>query len=279
MKAAPFAYVRAASVEEAVEALAEAGDEAKVLAGGQSLLPLLALRLARPSVLVDVNRVPGLDGVEVRDGEVRLGALVRHARLAEQTAHPLLAQAAALIGHPAIRSRGTIAGSLAHADPSAELPVCAVALGMTLEVASPAGAREIAAEDLFQGALVTSLADTDLVTAVRAPLPQRWGLAEMALRPGDFALVLVCVAQSAAGWHIALGGVAGVPVRCPQAEAILDGGEIDADRLSTACETAQAEVDPVDDLHASSRYRRALVGELLATAITDAERRGKRVGR
>lgn len=273
MKPAPFEYVRAATVEQAVGVLAEAGDGGKVLAGGQSLMPLLALRLARPSVLVDLNRIPDLDGIEVRDGEVRLGALVRHARLARQTAHPLLARAAALIGHPAIRSRGTIAGSLAHADPSAELPVCAAALGMTLEVASPSGRREVAAEDLFLGALVTSLADSDLVVGVRAPVPQRWGLAEMARRPGDFALVLVCAARVGAGWRIAVGGVSGVPVRCRQAEAVLDGGAVDSARLVAACEAARAEVEPVDDLHASARYRRALVGELLADALTDALRR------
>ncbi len=272
MKPAPFEYVRAGSVEEAVDALAEAGEGAKVLAGGQSLVPLLALRLARPTVLVDVNRIPGLDGVEVRDGEVRLGALVRHARLARQTEHPLLARAAALIGHPAIRSRGTIAGSLAHADPAAELPVCATALGMTLEVASHSGRREVAAQDLFLGALLTSLAETDLVVSVRAPLPQLWGLAEMVRRPGDFALVLVCAARFATGWRIAVGGVAGVPLRCPGAEALLDGGEVDAARLAAACEAARAEVDPTDDLHASARYRRALVGELVAAAVTDAER-------
>lgn len=271
MKPAAFEYVRAGSVEEAVRALARAGDGGKVLAGGQSLLPLLALRLARPSVLVDVNRVPGLDAIEARDGEVRLGALVRHRRLAGQTTHPLLARAAALIGHPAIRTRGTIAGSLAHADPSAELPVCATALGMTLEVASASGVREIAAGDFFLGALVTSLADDELVVGVRAPLPQRWGLAEMARRPGDFALVLVCAARLAAGWRVAVGGVAGVPVRCPQAEAILDGGEVNAGRLGAACDAARTEVDPVDDVHATARYRRALAGELLRRAVTDAE--------
>lgn len=275
MKAARFDYLRPASVEEAVSALAESGGEAKVLAGGQSLVPLLALRLARPSLVVDINRVPGLDGIEVRDGEVRFGALVRHARLASQTVHPLLARAAGLIGHPAIRARGTIAGSLAHADPSAELPVCATALGMTLEVSSPSGTREVGAETLYQGALTTSLAESDLVTAVRAPLPERWGLAEFARRPGDFALVLVCAARLASGWRVAAGGVGGVPVRCLQAEAILDAGEPDATRRSKACAAARSEVDPVDDLHGSARYRRALVGELLESALAEAGRSGE----
>ncbi|MBO0702979.1 MAG: FAD binding domain-containing protein [Candidatus Dormibacteraeota bacterium] len=270
MKPAPFEYLRAGSVEEAVSALAESRGEAKVLAGGQSLVPLLALRLARPSLVVDVNRVPGLDGIEARDGEVRFGALVRHARLASQTVHPLLARAAGLIGHPAIRARGTIAGSLAHADPSAELPVCATALGMTLEVTSPSGTREVGAETLFQGALTTSLGESDLVTAVRAPLPERWGLAEFARRPGDFALVLVCVARLASGWRVAAGGVGGVPVRCLHAEAILDAGEADETRRSKACDAARSEVEPVDDLHGSARYRRALVGELLESALAQA---------
>lgn len=270
MKAAPFEYVRAGSVEEAVGALAAAGGEGKVLAGGQSLIPLLALRLARPSVLVDVNRVPGLDGIEVGEGEVRLGALVRHARLARRGEHPLLARAASLIGHPAVRTRGTVGGSLAHADPAAELPVCATALGVTLEVASPAGRREVAAADLFRGALTTSLAETDLVVGVRAPLPERWGLAEVARRPGDFALVLVCAARLAAGWRVSVGGVGGVPVRCRQAEAVLDGGDLDPTRRALACRAARAEVDPVSDLHASGRYRRALVGELLESALLEA---------
>lgn len=274
MKPAPFEYVRPASVEEAVGALADAAGEGKVLAGGQSLMPLLALRLARPSVLVDVNRIPGLDGIEARDGEVRLGGLVRHARLARLAEHPLLARAAALIGHPAIRSLGTIAGSLAHADPSAELPVCATALDMTLEVASPAGVREVGAGELFLGTLTTSLAGSDLVTSVTAPLPERWGLAEFARRPGDFALVLVCVARLAAGWRVAVGGVGGVPVRCPQAEAILDGGDLDAARRNAACDAARAEVEPVDDVHATARHRRALAGELLDSALRQAEGAG-----
>ncbi len=273
MKPAAFEYVRAASVEEAVGALTDADGDGKVLAGGQSLMPLLALRLARPSLLVDINRLPGLDGIETRDGEVRFGALVRHARLERQTAHPLLARAATLIGHPAIRSRGTIAGSLAHADPSAELPVCATALGITLEVASPTGVREVAAEDLFQGTLTTSLGESDLVTAVRAPLPERWGFAEFARRPGDFALVLVCAVRLATGWRIAVGGVGGVPVRCPQAEGILGAGALDTGRLRAACAAARAEVDPINDVHASGRHRRALVGELLDSALAEAVRR------
>lgn len=270
MKPAPFEYVRPASVEEAVAALADAGGEGKVLAGGQSLMPLLALRLARPSVLVDVNRIPGLDRIEARDGEVRLGALVRHARLVRLAEHPLLARAATLIGHPAIRSRGTIAGSLAHADPSAELPVCAAALDMTLEVASPAGAREVAAGELFQGALTTSLGESDLVTSVTAPVPERWGLAEFARRPGDFALVLVCVARLAAGWRVAVGGVSGVPIRCRHAETILGAGHLDTARRNAACDAARAEVEPVDDVHASGHHRRALVGELLDSALRQA---------
>ena len=189
MKCAPFEYVRAGSVEEAVATLGQAGDEGKVLAGGQSLVPVLALRLARPSVLVDVNRVPGLDGL-TPDGEaVRVGALVRHAALAMQPHHPLLAEAARWIGHAAIRTRGTFGGSLAHADPSAELPVVAVATGATVHLSGRQGSRSLDAEDLFDGALVTTLADDELITAADVPVPDRWGFAEFARRHGDFALV------------------------------------------------------------------------------------------
>jgi carbon-monoxide dehydrogenase medium subunit len=209
VKCAPFDYVRAASIDEAVKALVDAEGEGKLLAGGQSLVPLLALRMARPSVLVDVNRIPGLAGVrpEGPDGSgaaaVRVGALTRHVALTRQTHHPLLAEAARWIGHTAIRTRGTAGGSIAHADPSAELPVVAVGTGATVTVAGPAGTRTVPAGELFVGALMTSLADDEMIVDVAFPVPSRWGFAEFARRHGDFALVTAVVADVAGHADIA----------------------------------------------------------------------------
>ena len=264
MKPAPFDYLRATSVAEAVSALAAAEGEAKILAGGQSLVPVLALRLARPALLVDVNRIPELAGLtDLDERTVRVGALVRHARLAEQTRHPLLAEAAKWIGHPAIRSRGTAGGSIAHADPAAELPVVAVALDATVQVTGPSGARECAAGEFFTGPLQTVLADDELVTAVDLPVPTRWGFAELSRRHGDFGLVTVVVAEVAGTWRIAAGGVGGVPHRAAEAEAVLnEGGKIDE-----VAEAAASGLRPADDVHASAEYRRAMMVEFTRRAL------------
>ncbi len=187
MKPAPFDYVRADSVEHAVTQLGEANvdGEGKIIAGGQSLMPLLALRLAQPSVLIDINRVPGLAEISpLPGGGLRIGALIRHRTLAAQGKHPLLAEAARWIGHAAIRTRGTLGGSLAHADPAAELPVAAAAAGAVALVTGPGGQRRIAAGDLFTGALQTCLDDDELIEAVELPAPSRWGFAEFA-RDGE----------------------------------------------------------------------------------------------
>ena len=266
MKCAPFEYVRPASVADAMAALAEADGDGKVLAGGQSLVPLLALRLARPAVLVDVNRVPGLDAV-ARDGDaVQVGALVRHAALAGQTLHPLIAEAARWIGHAAIRTRGTAGGSLAHADPAAELPAVAVATGATVTVAGPDGERTVAAEDLFVGALVTSLGDAELITGVRFPLPDRWGFVEFARRHGDFALVTAVVAEVGGEVRIAVGGVGSVPARAVAGERTLAEGGTAADAAAAAGDA----LEPTGDLHGSPRYRRALAVEMVRRALVRA---------
>jgi carbon-monoxide dehydrogenase medium subunit len=263
MKAAAFDYVRASSVEQTVAALAEAGGDGKILAGGQSLVPMMALRLARPAVLVDVNRIPDLDTLRRVDGGVEVGALVRHRVLAEQAEHPLLAEAARWIGHTAIRTRGTVAGSLAHADPAAELPVVAVATGATVHVTGPHGTRTVAAEDLFVGPLMTTLAEEDMVTAVRFPLPARWGFAEFARRHGDFALVTAVVTQFDDAMRITLGGVAPVPVRATAAEAVLGAGGTAAE----AADAAARDLDPTGDLHGSSAYRRTIAAEMVRRAL------------
>src|SRR5680860_367067 len=207
MKCAPFDYVRAASVDEVIRALVGANGEGKILAGGQSLVPVLALRMARPSVLVDINRIPGL-GTVTRDGsDVQVGTLTRHSVLAEQIHHPLLAEAARWIGHTAIRSRGTAGGSIAHADPSAELPVVAVGTGATVTMAGSGGTRSLPARELFVSALMTSLAEDEMITSVRFPVPSRGGFAEFARRHGDFALVIAVVAEMEDSVRITLGGV------------------------------------------------------------------------
>ena len=259
MKPAPFDYVRPASVAEAVEALAGHPGEAKVLAGGQSLVPLMNLRLARPGMLVDLDRVAGLDEVEVGAGHLTIGAMVRHERLlTDPTIHrhaPLLAQAAAWIGHSAIRHRGTIGGSLAHADPAAELPAVVVALGAELVAAGPAGtSRSIPAGEFFLGPLTTALDDGEVLTEVRIPVAsegRRVGFAEFARRHGDFALVLAAAVVEPPGVRVVLGGVGPVPV------AVSDLAELD-------------HLSPPDDIHASSGYRRALVKVLADRALEQA---------
>ena len=199
MKAASFEYCRPSSAAEAVAALSQAAGAGKILAGGQSLVPVLAMRLGRPDLLVDVNRIPGLDEITAHDGSVRVGALVRHRDLMDQTVSPLLAEAASWIGHSAIRTRGTCGGSIAHADPSAELPVVAAALNARVRVMGTGGTRTVIAEELFVGPLETSLGDDEMIVAVDFPIPSRWGFAEWARRHGDFGLVTVVVAVCP-GW-------------------------------------------------------------------------------
>ncbi|HYZ55358.1 MAG TPA: FAD binding domain-containing protein [Streptosporangiaceae bacterium] len=264
MKPAPFDYLRAHSVGEAVRALADADGDGKIIAGGQSLMPVLALRMARPRLLVDINRIPGLSTIIPVDGGVRLGALVRHARLAEQTAHPLLAEAARWIGHTAIRSRGTSGGSIAHADPAAELPVVAAALEATIHIAGPGGPRATTAAELFAGPLETTLAEDEMIIAIEFPTPQRWGFAEFSRRHGDFGLVTVVAAEAAGRWRIAIGGVGGVPIRPAEAEHLLNEGA-PIDQVAAA---AAGEINPSSDIHAPAEYRRAMTREFVRRALT-----------
>ncbi|GAA5164601.1 xanthine dehydrogenase family protein subunit M [Pseudonocardia eucalypti] len=266
MKSAPFDYLRARDVPEVVAALAGADGEGKILAGGQSLVPVLALRMARPVVLVDINHVAGLSGVVREENSVRVGALTRHSELTRQTQHPLLAEAARWIGHTAIRTRGTAGGSIAHADPSAELPAVAVATGASVAVAGPSGDRCVAAEELFAGPLMTTLAEEEIITAVTFPRPTRWGFAEFARRHGDFALVTAVVAEVGGEVRIALGGVGAVPVRASAAEASLAVGG----GVTGAVDALAGELHPTADLHGSTEYRRAVAVEMVRRALADA---------
>jgi carbon-monoxide dehydrogenase medium subunit len=289
MKMAPFAYHRPENLEEAVAVLAEHGGDAKVLAGGQSLVPMLAMRLASPAHLVDLGRVPGLDRVADQGDAVEVGALVRQAA-AEQdevvrARVPLLAAALPWIGHRAIRNRGTVGGSLAHADPAAELPAVALALGATFVLAGPGGRGEVPASAFFTGFLSTAAADDEVLVAVRFPAvatDARHGAAvvEVARRHGDFAL-----AGAACAVHlgddgvvvdaaVALFGVAGTPVRVPAAEAVLRGEAPSAALVAAAGAAVVTAVDPPGDGHATAAYRRHVAGVVtrraLAAALVDA---------
>lgn len=274
MKPPPFAYARAASVEEALALLAEGGEDAKVLAGGQSLVPALSFRLVRPTHLVDVNGVAGLDGVREEHGRLSIGALARHAsvaRLGPAGGRAALPAAARLIGHDAIRVRGTFGGSLAHADPAAELPVVALALDAELVLASRGGRRTVSAADFFLGPFTTELQPGELlVETTFPPLPAgaRSAFVEFAARAGDFALACVCVGVGPGWTRIAVGGVGATPARAHEAEALLTAGGVDT--LDEAAATAARELEVYGDRMADETYRRELVRTLTRRALAAA---------
>lgn len=282
MKASAFEYVRASSVDEAVAQLAELGDEAKVLAGGQSLVPLLNLRLANPAYLVDINRIGDLSFITNGSG-LRVGAVARHrdverSELVART-NPLLSAAVKLVGHAAIRNRGTIGGSVAHADPAAELPTILVALDGEIEARSSRGARTIAAADFFDGFLTTTLQPDELLTEVRFPgLPagSGWSIQEFSRRSGDFGVVTVAVTLTAGTGgqigeaRVAFGGVAGTAVRALTAEAALAGQTPSAELWKAAGREAAAGLDPPGDLHSTPEHRRHLAAALTERALVEA---------
>jgi carbon-monoxide dehydrogenase medium subunit len=270
MKCPPFGYHRATGVADAVAALEAADGDGKILAGGQSLMPVLALRMARPSVLVDINQVPGLARLEKRGNTLHLGALVRHLTLAEQEHHPLLAEAARWIGHTAIRSRGTVAGSLAHADPSAELPSVLIACSGAVHVAGPGGAtRRLGGADLFVGALQTDLMDTEMITEVELPVPDSWGFSEFARRHGDFAIVSAVAARFGDRIRVVVGGVDSLPHLVDADDLLTVSGPLDLDHAQQIADAAADGVDPASDLHGSADYRRALTREVVRRALAD----------
>jgi carbon-monoxide dehydrogenase medium subunit len=285
MKPPPFEYHRAASVAEAVALLVRHGPEAKILAGGQSLLPLMKLRLARPGVLVDLGRVSDLAYARRSNGFLAFGALARLSELeSAQTRSlcPILSAAARHIGHPPIRHRGTVCGSLAHADPAAELPLLALALDAELSVVGPAGTRVIRASDFFVAALATSLAPGELLVEARFPIlgPKiGWGFQELSRRHGDFAIVAAAALVEAAPAgtiktaRIALGAVADRPIRCAEAEATLIGRRGDPEAFTAAAAAATAALGPPGDVHASGAYRRRVAGVLVERALAEAWQR------
>jgi carbon-monoxide dehydrogenase medium subunit len=287
MKPAPFRYARAGTLAEAIALLAAAPGEHKVLAGGQSLVPMLNMRLVRPAVLVDVNGLRELTGITPGpEGGLRLGALTRHAELAASPAvlerAPLLVEAARHVGHAAIRNQGTLGGSLAHADPAAELPAALLALDARVRISGPRGAREVAAEAFFRGLLTTALEADEILTAIEVPAqPPGWGFAEIARRPGDFALAgvaaVVRVAPDAPAHveHARLVGfgVADRPLRLAGAERHLTGRPLDADIAARAGAAAGPDCDPPSDVHGSADYRRHLATVLIERALLQATSR------
>ncbi len=289
MKLPPFGYEAPKTTSEAVELLAEYLDQASVLAGGKSLVPLLALRLARPAVLIDINGIRELSGVSVTDGQAVIGAMTREYAAEESHAVadtvPLLAAALPLIGHEAIRSRGTIGGSLAHADPAAELPAVARALDAEFVVRGQSGERVIPAAEWFEGYLTTSRRPDELLVQVRFPTAQPGtgvSFQEVARRQGDFAIVGLAVSLSLSDGAIsdarlAFAGMSDVPVRATEAEDLLAGERPSAELFDEAARRATEGIDPPADLHGSSEYRKkvgaATVRRGLRAAADNAQER------
>jgi carbon-monoxide dehydrogenase medium subunit len=279
MKLPPFEYEAPTTVAEAIDLLAEHLDEASVLAGGQSLIPLLALRLARPEVLIDINGLAELSGVSATDGGVAIGAMTRE-YVAEESkviadTVPLLAAALPLIGHEAIRSRGTIGGSLAHADAAAELPAVARALDAEFVVRGPSGERVIPAAQWFEGYLTTARRPDELLVEIRFPTAGRGtgvSFQEVARRHGDFAIVGLAVSLVLAGGvisdaRLAFAGVSDVPVRAAAAEDLLAGERPSAELFDEAARLATGDIDPPADLHGSSDYRKTVAATIVRRGL------------
>lgn len=282
MKPAPFEYHRAFTADEVVELLTELGDEAKILAGGQSLAPMMNFRLARPSALVDVNAVPGLDYVTRDSDELCIGALTRH-RAVETSRDPgvlagfaLLPRAARWIGHYPIRSRGTVGGSIAHSDPTAEWCLLARLYDATVVVQGPDGRRSVPSDEWFTGFLTTSSAYNEMVVETRFARPRPYGaLTEYARRKGDFAIAATGVAfdvidGTCRDVSIVLGGVASAPLRVPAAEAMAEGAPVDERTWREVARVAAEGIHPPSDLNGDADYRRDLVRALTERAFIEA---------
>ena len=283
MKPPPFEYVAAHSLTEALEALARGGEDAKPIAGGQSLVPALNMRLVRPSLLVDLNRA-GLDGIEA-NGDVMIGATVRQAAIERDTrVHPLLREALPHVGHFVTRNRGTVGGSVAHADGSAEIPLCLAALRGTVVVEGPDGRREITPDAFFVTHYLTTLAPGELVVATRWPHPvEGEGVAfeEIALRAGDYGLTMVAVVlqrrdRVARNVRIVVGAVTDRPTAITQAEERITNNAVTVDSAREAGALAAGVVEPPDSIHASAHYLRHVTGTLVERALLRAWERSAR---
>lgn len=288
MKPAPFEYLDPTTVADALALLARHGENAKLLAGGQSLVPLMNMRLARPRYVIDLNRIEALAYIRERDGGLAIGAMTRQEALEHSplvTARfPLLPEALALLGHPAIRNRGTIGGSVAHADPAAELPAAILALDGRITVVGPRGERTLDARSFFVGALTTSLSADEVLTEITLPpLPPRAGMCflEIARRHGDFALVGVAAIVGAwpdgACGHVRLSfcGVGHTPIRVERAEAALLGRRPEPALVEETARLVSESLAPESDLHASADYRREVAGVLTRRALMTAWKRAR----
>jgi carbon-monoxide dehydrogenase medium subunit len=287
MKLPPFEYACPTTINEAVALLASHDGEAKPLAGGQSLVPMLAFRVASPSLLVDLRKLVELRQVKIAADGVTLGAMVRwrdildDARLRES--HPLLVAAVEHVAHYQIRNRGTVGGSIAHADPAAEMPGIVVTCEAKIAVVGKAGARVIDAANFFQGPLMTALKPDEIITEIRLPAwpaKRRFGFQEFARRRGDFAMAAAMLFYDEEGGkagnaqafnaHVGAIGVADRPLRLTAVEQVLNGNTIDEAVIAKAEAAASASVDPDDDIHASGAYRKALIGVMVERALKSA---------
>ena len=286
MKPAPFFYTTPTTVEEAISLLVEHGDEAKLLAGGQSLVPMMNFRLVRPEYLIDLNRLEGLDYISERDGILAVGAMTRQRSLERSDLicqnYPLIAAATAVLGHPATRNRGTVGGSIAHADPAAELPALLLTYGGSVIVQGAGGRRQIPAADFFVTYLTTALEPSDIVVEVQFaqwPTGTGWCFLEESRRHGDFAVVGVTalLTLDADGLcsqvAVTLFGVGGVPVRIEAASSLLVGHVPDDGRIAAVAQTVPGQVEPESDTHASADFRRHLSEVLTRRALRQAAER------
>jgi carbon-monoxide dehydrogenase medium subunit len=282
MKLPPFEYACPTTISEAVALLASHDGEAKPLAGGQSLVPMLAFRVASPSLLVDLRKLAELREIKIADGGVTLGAMVRWRDILDDArlrkAHPLLVAAVEHVAHYQIRNRGTVGGSIAHADPAAEMPGIVVTCEAKIAVIGKAGARVIDAANFFQGPLMTALKPDEIITEIRLPAwpaKRRFGFQEFARRRGDFALAAAMLfydedGGKAGNAHVGAIGVADRPLRLPAVEQVLNGNKIDETTITKAEAAASASVEPADDIHAGGAYRKALIGVMVERALKSA---------
>jgi carbon-monoxide dehydrogenase medium subunit len=288
MKLPPFDYQAPATLGEAVQILSNGAGAAKAIAGGQSLIPIMAFRLANPSVLVDLGGIAGLNDIAIGEAGVSIGTMVRWRELEDhaglRSACPLIPAAVGHIAHYQIRNRGTIGGSLAHADPAAEMPGIAVTCDARIDIVGRTGTRKVDAQDFFLGPLTTCLAHDEIITAIHFPpwpAARRWAFEEFSQRRGDFAFAGIALYHDERpggiieNAHVGVIGATQVPCRLAAVEQILNGKRLGDAVLALAAKTASLSVEPDDDIHASAAYRRALVGTLVERSLITAASRGR----
>jgi aerobic carbon-monoxide dehydrogenase medium subunit len=283
MKLPPLEYACPASLSEAVALLASRGGDARAIAGGQSLMPMLAFRVVAPSLLVDLRKLSELKEIKIAADGVRLGAMVRWRDIEDDarldSAHPLLKAAIEHVAHYQIRNRGTVGGSIAHADPAAEMPGICVTCDAEIAVTGSNGSRAILADDFFVGALTTAIEPDEIITEIKLPAwpaKRRWGFQEFSRRRGDFAMAAAAVfydqdaSGKAANAHVGIIGLGDRPRRVPEVEAALNGQVVDEAMMERAAEVTTATVEAQDDIHASAAYRRSLAGTMVERALRGA---------